>query len=81
MNSLNSDQISSLVRTLLKMIGAALMAHGASQVASFINAEDVSGLVVSLVGVLWSHFNHAAPPASATGTIAGTINQTKPPVS
>ena len=63
---MNQDQLTSAVRTALKIIGTILATHGAQQAAGLVNSEDVIGLVLMLVGVIWSHFQHASsatPPA------------------
>jgi len=57
-----------MVRTVLKIAGTALTAHGLSVYANIINTEDVAGLVVTLVGMWLSHQTHAGP--LATGPVA-----------
>lgn len=55
---MNKDQTLSLVRTALKMGGAVLAAHGAANVANFINGEDVAGVIAAIVGIYMSHQTH-----------------------
>lgn len=55
---MNLDQLLSLVRTLLKIIGGILAAHGLSAEAGLLNSADVIGAVLLIVSVLWSHFAH-----------------------
>jgi len=60
---MNQDQINSLVRTVIKIVGSALVTHGMTQAASILNTEDVIGAVVIIVGVIWSHLdNKTIPP-------------------
>jgi hypothetical protein len=63
---MNQDQLDSLVRTALKMIGGILIAHGAQQAATAINTPDavefVAGLVAAGISVYASHKSNA--PAS-----------------
>lgn len=64
---MNQDQINSALRSLLKIIGSALAAHGLAQAASIVNGEDCIGVVLAVAGLVWSHFSHApdAPPPPA----------------
>jgi hypothetical protein len=76
MGGMNSDQLASLVRSVLKLIGAALLTHGATKAAAILNAEDVSGLIVTVVGVGLSYFSHAEPTQPPAGTIAANVANT-----
>jgi hypothetical protein len=62
---MNQDQITSLVRSVLKVAGAALAAHGAQQWATIATtpdmAEAVSGAVMTGIGIYLSHVQHATP--------------------
>jgi hypothetical protein len=63
---MNQDQINSLTRTGLKIIGGILAAHGGQQMATLINTPDVvqfvSGLVVTGIAIYASHTTHAPTP-------------------
>ena len=67
---MNSDQVKSLVATLLKVAGGALIAHGAN--ADLVNSvatsadliQIISGAVIAGAAALWSHFTHASAPAA-----------------
>ncbi len=63
---MNIDQISSLVRTVLKWLGAYLIAHGYAKTGTFINAPDIIGALLTLVGLVWSHTNHADDSATTS---------------
>ncbi len=65
---MNTDQIASIVRTVLKIVSGILLAHGLGDTASIINTPDVVGLVVLLVSAIWSHFSHASPPDATGGS-------------
>lgn len=64
---MNFDQLTSLLRSLLKIAGSALAAHGLTQAASIVNGEDCIGVVLALGGLAWSHWEHGAdaPPPPA----------------
>ena len=47
------------VRSLLKVAGAALMAHGATKSATIVNSEDAVGLALVVAGFAWSYFHHS----------------------
>ena len=67
---MNADQVNSIVRSLLKIIGGALIAHGAN--ADIVNSvatsadliQIISGAVIAGGAALWSHFSHAAAPTA-----------------
>lgn len=62
---MNADQIGSLVRSVLKVLGTWLAAHGASKAGSAINAEDTIGVIMTLIGFIMSHSIHSdSPPAT-----------------
>jgi hypothetical protein len=66
---MNQDQIDSLVRTFAKIIGGILIAHGAQQMATAINAPDVieavGGLITAGISMYASHKSNAAPTTPA----------------
>jgi hypothetical protein len=62
---MNQAQINSLIRSVLKIAGTALAAHGLTTAASLVNSEDVFGLVVLLVAVWQSHQHHAGGSADS----------------
>ena len=70
---MNTDQISSIVRTVLKIVSGLLLAHGLGDTATLINTPDVVGLIILIVSLLWSHFHHASPPSSNGGSSAGGV--------
>ena len=61
---MNTDQINSLIRTVLKVLGTALATHGLTNAAGILNSEDFIGLVLLIVGVISSHSWHSAAPDS-----------------
>ena len=67
---MNQDQIDSLVRSLLKVVGGILAAHGLTATAGIVNSTNVteliSGIVVTLIGFYASHTN-AATDAGENG--------------
>lgn len=64
---MNSDQFASILRSLLKMGGVYLMAHGVSTSTT----QLISGLVLAVAGVLFSHWANAdgATPSSSGGKL------------
>ena len=78
---MNKDQINSLVRSILKIVGAILAAHGATKYAAFINTEDVAGVIITLVGMWLSHQTHADSLLSAFAKFAqGQLPPNNPPI-
>lgn len=68
---MNQDQVTSIVRTLFKTLGAAAIAKGYGDST---NWEMIAGAIATIIGMLWSHWQHAAeapttPPK--TGALAG----------
>lgn len=58
---MNGDQLTSLIRSLLKFGGGMIVARGWSDSATW---EAVAGGVVALAGILWSHWNHSETPTT-----------------
>lgn len=71
-----NPQTISLIHTVLKLLGAALAAHGATKAAAIINGEDVTGLVMAVVGI-WLSWKSNTPAAivqkAADSLPAGTV--------
>jgi len=55
---INTEQFNSLLRSLAKAGGTLLAVHGARSST----IELLSGIFIAVMGVLWSHFNHAETP-------------------
>lgn len=71
---MNKDQVLSAIRTVLKILGSVLIAHGAQKAGNLVNSEDVIGLVITIAGIWWSWKHHSvandstpAPPAAKVG--------------
>ena len=56
---MNKDQINSFVRSAAKIVGSILVARGMTNAAAIVNTEDCIGLVIAVVGLVMSHFNHS----------------------
>lgn len=69
---MNSDQLNSLIRTALKILGGILLSHGLTDAAGVVNSADGFGLVSLIVGLVLSHRTHQAPPTSSTPPASGT---------
>jgi len=65
---MNTDQLNSLLRSILKIIGAALVAHGLTNAGSLVNSPDVIGVILTIAGLVCSHYSAASPPSSGGGT-------------
>ena len=52
---MNSDQIQSVARTVLKVAGGFLVAKGVTDEGTW---TTISGGVLALAGLIWSHFHH-----------------------
>lgn len=61
---MNANQLDSIVRSVLKIIGAFLMANGLSSEAAWLNTPDVIGAFIVLAGLVlsWRHHGNANPP-------------------
>ena len=72
---MNQDQLSSYIRSGLKIGGALLLAHGWQQAGgvaeNLLNAPDIIGLLATGLGMLLSHFTHTSPPSDSGGGPAG----------
>jgi hypothetical protein len=68
---INQDQAFSIARSVLKIVGSALVAHGATKAAGIVNGEDVLGLTLTVVGLLMSQQTHSdpTPPPNEPKTI------------
>lgn len=53
---LTRDQMLSILRTLLKIAGTALAAHGVGNIAGW---EIISGAILTVVPVVWDMFVHS----------------------
>lgn len=66
---MNQDQIDSLVRTALKIVAGAVIAHGGSQVlAGAINTPDVAelvtGIIMAILSAYASHKSNGVQPST-----------------
>lgn len=68
---MNQDQVNSLIRSFLKIAGAALTAHGLTTAASIINNQDFIGAVLIVAGLIWSHFNHTSGSSNSSSGAGG----------
>jgi hypothetical protein len=59
---MNSDQLQSLIRTVLKVGSGLLLAHGLTDTATVFNSPDVIAAITLIVTVIWSHYAHGANP-------------------
>lgn len=80
---MNNEQLSSLVRTILKVVGTVMLTHGATKAAALINSEDVIGVCVTVVGLVMSHIEHSnisiEEKLADHGTADGPVTITTPP--
>ena len=65
---MNQDQFTSLIQSLIKIAGSALTAHGLTAAANIVNGQDVSGVVLVVAGLVWSHVWNAAPTTTPPTT-------------
>src|SRR5882724_9717164 len=78
---MNKDQFLALIRNVLNVLSGILVTHGATKAASLMNSEDGTGVIIALAMFAWSHFSHAATPASSSdaATIKTGTEKTAPP--
>ena len=74
---MNTDQFNSLIRSIIKIIGAALVAHGLTNAGSIVNSPDVIGVIMTIAGLVWSHYSLSTP---ATTPPASPSISSKPPL-
>ena len=55
---MNSDQLLSLLRTLLQMIGTYIVAHGVLGTNSSQLWETISGIILMIAPTVWSMYSH-----------------------
>lgn len=82
MPAITSDQLLSLLRTVLKIAGALVVAHGTLGINGAM-WEQISGGVLMIVPVVWDMFNHSttgqlraveAMPEVKKITVVPTVN-------
>lgn len=68
----NPNQYASIVRTVLKMLGAFLITHGYTAAGNFVNGQALAGAVLAIIGIILSLITHsdasATPPPASTGS-------------
>lgn len=69
MNKVNVDQVSSLIRSAFKLFGGALATNGINKSSV---TQIVCGVVTTLIGMAWSHWEHS----DSQGTTPPTTPQT-----
>ena len=57
---MNQDQIASVVRTLMKVVGGGLASRGIMVGAT--DWETITGALVVIAGLVWSHYAHKEEP-------------------
>ena len=57
---MNTDQLASVVRTVMKVAGTFLATKGLAIGAT--DWETITGAVVVIAGVVWSHYTHKEEP-------------------
>jgi len=79
---MNDDQLNSLVRTLMKMIGAVLAAHGAAQLSTALNTpaaiETIGGVISAAIAIWGSHRNNATQTDGGSNAQVSTIKPAAP---
>lgn len=80
---MNQDQIDSLVRTVCKMAGGILAAHGLANAATVVNStnvvEAITGVVVAVIGIAASHTTNATTVSTSTVAPAQEVATTITP--
>ena len=57
---MNSDQLASVIRSLLKVVAGLLAAHGLQDTATLLNTPDVISAALLITSLAWSHLSHSA---------------------
>lgn len=63
---MNTSNLNSLIRTILKIAGAALITHGLQKDAAWLNSEDMVGALSILIGAIWSWRHHGQAPSNSS---------------
>jgi hypothetical protein len=67
---MNQDQVDSLVRSLAKIAGGILTAHGLTDVATTVTSasveELITGILMAVIGFYASHKSNATQPVNTT---------------
>jgi len=58
MNKINTDQISSLVRSMILLIGSILTTYGFTKAAGIINSESFIGIALTIATLITNHYYH-----------------------
>lgn len=74
---MNKDQAMSLLRTALKVTGAALVTYSATTGIDAAMWEAISGAVLLVAPVVWDMFQHTESAAVAKVASLGTTDVTK----
>lgn len=69
---MNTSQISSLIRSLMKLASGAFIAHGYLRLGNLMNTEDIIAAAIGFVVCIWSHLEHSSNSANAAGTSSNT---------
>lgn len=73
---MNTDQVLSLLRTVLKLAGASFVTKGITDSNTL---EIIVSGVVALAGVIWSFYAHKADATAITTTATGTTTTAPKP--
>jgi len=70
---MNQDQIDSLVRSVVKIAGGILTAHGLTASATIVNSQNVieliTGIVMAVIGFYASHTTHSTDSVPVTAPV------------
>ena len=74
---MNIDTIQTIVRSVLKVGGGALVANGVAEAADW---EAVVGGVVALIGIIWGVYHRKSQGAKANAAKNTNANEMLPPL-
>jgi hypothetical protein len=72
---MNKQQVDSLIRSSLKIVGGLLAAHGYAKYASMVNCEDMAAILMALVGIFLSWQHHAIPSQAQLSDLRDLVMQ------
>jgi hypothetical protein len=72
---MNNNQLNTLIHSLVKIVGTALVTHGATKAANTLNSEDVIGAIVTVIGVILAHTaaGKSAPPSASSEAVVKVL--------